>query len=392
MKTARAIGRFKSYGINILPPDINTSSFTFAPNVEQNSITYGLRGITRISNDIIKLIMSNRPYTSFNDFMVKNKTNKLQTINLIKSGAFDTIEGIPREEIMRNYLLSIADQKQRLTLQNMQMLINKELIPEEMSFYAKLFLFNKYLKTCKEGINYNLNQSAIDFISAHFDVDLIENGSYISQKTWDNIYKKAMEPMRIYLKDYKDEVLTALNNSLFNDVAEKYGSGNISKWEMDSISFYYHKHELAAAASNYDDFFELNEEPEVEYSFPGSNGQEVKVFKLHKIIGTVIDKNKLKNSISLLTPTGVVQVKIYKNQYAIYDKQISERGEDGKKHVIEKSWFTKGTMLMIQGIRRGTDFIPKKRKNSVYPVIAKILTVGEDGELTFQYERPTVEE
>ena len=47
---------------------------------------------------------------------------------------------------------------------------------------------------------------------------------------------------------------------------------------------------------------------------------------------------------------------------------------------------------MVQGIRRGTDFIPKKRKNSVYPVIAKILTVGEDGELTFQYERPTVEE
>lgn len=391
MKTARAIGRFKSYGINILPPDINTSSFTFAPNVEQNSITYGLRGITRISNDIIKLIMSNRPYTSFNDFMVKNKTNKLQTINLIKSGAFDTIEGIPREEIMRNYLLSIADQKQRLTLQNMQMLINKELIPEEMSFYAKLFLFNKYLKTCKEGINYNLNQSAIDFISAHFDVDLIENGSYISQKTWDNIYKKAMEPMRIYLKDYKDEVLTALNNSLFNDVAEKYGSGNISKWEMDSISFYYHKHELAAAASNYDDFFELNEEPEVEYSFPGSNGQEVKVFKLHKIIGTVIDKNKLKNSISLLTPTGVVQVKIYKNQYAIYDKQISERGEDGKKHVIEKSWFTKGTMLMVQGIRRGDNFIPKKKKNSLYPIISKITNVSEDGELTFQYERAEVE-
>ena len=40
-------------------------------------------------------------------------------------------------------------------------------------------------------------------------------------------------------------------------------------------------------------FFELNEEPEVEYSFPGSNGQEVKIFTLHKLNGTVIDKNKL---------------------------------------------------------------------------------------------------
>jgi DNA polymerase-3 subunit alpha len=118
-KIARAIGRFRSYGINILPPNVNTSSFTFTPNVEQNSITYGLRGITRISNDIIKMIMQNRPYTSFNDFMNKNHTTKLPTINLIKSGAFDDVEGIPREEIMENYLNSIADKKQ-INITNMQ--------------------------------------------------------------------------------------------------------------------------------------------------------------------------------------------------------------------------------------------------------------------------------
>ena len=58
-KTARAIGKFKNYGINILPPDINNSGFTFTPNVETNSITYGLRGITRIPNDLIKSIGRN---------------------------------------------------------------------------------------------------------------------------------------------------------------------------------------------------------------------------------------------------------------------------------------------------------------------------------------------
>ena len=137
---------------------------------------------------------------------------------------------------------------------------------------------------------------------------------------------------------------------------------------------------------------ELNEEPEVEYSFPGSNGQEVKIFKLHKLIGTVIDKNKLKNSISLLTPTGVVQVKIYKNQYAIYDKQISEKGEDGHKKVLEKSWLSRGTKLMIQGIRRGDAFIPRKKKNSLYPVISKIIDIDENGNLTFQFERLSPEE
>ena len=393
-KIGRAIGRFRSYGINILPPNVNTSGFTFTPNVKDNSITYGLRGISRISNDIIKTIMKNRPYSSFDDFMKKNNTNKLQTLNLIKSGAFDELEkSISRKEIMENYLLSITERKDRLTLQNMQMLINQNLIPASMDFYKKLFLFNKFLKTCKNGDFYDLNTQAINFISSNFDADLIDNGFQITQKVWDKTYDKAMNPMREYLKNNKIIILTELNNSLYQELADKYGSGSISKWEMDSISFYYHEHELAAAAEKYDNFFDMPEEPEIEYVFNDKKtGKEIKVPKLTKIIGTVIDKNKLKNTISLLTPTGVVQVKIYKNQYALYDKQLSEKDNEGKKHVIEKSWFSRGTLLMIQGIRRGDVFIPKKRSSSVYPVISKITTINSDGSLAFQTERLEVSE
>lgn len=389
-KMARAIGRFKSYGIDILPPDINKSSFTFTPNVETNSITYGLRGITRISNDIIKEIMRNRPYSSFDDFMEKNHTNKLQTLYLIKSGAFDNIENKPRQEILHHYFDSIADKKERLTLQNMQMLLNKELIPDDMTFYGKLFMFNKFLKTCKDGDNYSLNDAAINFISDNFDLDLTDNGRTISQKVWDAIYKKAMEPMRVYLKNNKEEMLKRLNDALYAEVAEKYGDGSISKWEMDSISCYFHEHELAAAADRYDDFFSLSEEPEIEYSFVNNSGQEVLVPKLHQIIGTVIDKNKLKNSISLLTPTGVVQVKIYKAQYSQFDKQISRVNDDGTKTIVERSWFSKGTKLLVQGIRRGDNFIPKKRKNSLFPVISKIIGMNDYGVLELQKERAEV--
>lgn len=390
-KIGRAIGKFRAYGINILPPDVNKSSFTFTPNVEDNSITYGLRGIARISNDLIKLIIQNRPYISFEDFMAKNRTTKLPTVNLIKSGAFDVIEGKPREEIMKKYLMSIADQKQRLTLQNMQMLINKKLIPDDMAFYARLFLFNKFLKGNKNDIYYDLNDAAISFIEKYFSLDYTIGGDKILQRTWDNLYKKSMEPMRDYLKAHNKEMLQALNDSLVQDMIDKYGQGNISKWEMESLSFYYHDHELEKVKNRYDDFFCLSEEPEVDYSFMNSNGQEVKVFKLHQIVGTVIDKNKLKNTISLLTPTGVVQVKIYKNQYSMFDKQISQLGDDGKKHVVEKSWFTRGTLLMVQGIRRGDTFVPKKRKTSVFPVISKINSISEDGELNFQFERAEVD-
>ena len=391
-RIASIIGKMGDYGIKVSPPDINQSSFTFTPVAKDNVILYGLRGITRVSTDKINEIMAMRPYESLKDFLMKIKVNKLQMINLIKSGAFDNIENISREEIMAKYIDMIADKKQRLTLQNMSMLIAKNQIPADMQFYAKLFSFNKFLKTCKDGIYYELNKAAINFIDNYFDIDIVEDGTRVLQKTWDNIYKKAMEPMRQYLKDNKEEALAKLNKALYDEIADKYADGNISKWEMDSISFYYHEHELAKAKNDFDDFFKLSEEPEIEYSFPGSNGQEIKVYKLFKIIGTVIDKDKNRNTVTLLTPTGVVNVKIYKNQYAIYDKQLSQRGDDGKKHVIEKSWFARGTKLMVQGIRRGNDFIPKKKKQSIYPIISKIINVDEYGNLTFQYERAEVEE
>ena len=391
-RIASIIGKMRNYGIKVSPPDINQSSFTFTPVAENNSILYGLRGITRISSDKINEIMMMRPYESLKDFLMKIKVNKVQMINLIKSGAFDNIENKPREEIMNYYIDSISDKKQRLTLQNMAMLIDKNLIPTEMQFYAKLFLFNKYLKTCKDGLYYNLNESAINFIDKNFNIDIVDDGVRVLQKTWDNVYKKGMDPMREYLKEHKDTMLKQLNDALYNEMAEKYAVGNISKWEMDSISFYYHEHELQKAANGYDDFFKLSEEPEIEYSFIGNGGQEVRIYKLFKIIGTVIDKDKIRNTVTLLTPTGVVNVKIYKNQYALYDKQISQRGDDGKKHVLEASWFARGTKLMIQGIRRGGDFIPKKKKQSIYPIISKIIDIDEYGNLTFQYDRVEVDE
>ena len=389
-RIASIIGKLGNYGIKVSPPDINRSSYTFTPVVKDNTILYGLRGIARISGEKINEIIMGRPYSSLNDFLCKNKLNKIQITNLIKSGAFDEIEGKPREKIMENYIESIADKKERLTLQNMQMLINKELIPDNMTFYGKLFLFNKFLKTCKDDEYYQLNDSAISFIDKNFGLDSTIDGTKILQRTWDNIYKKAMDPMRAYLKEHKEEMLEKLNKALYDEVANKYAFGNLSKWEMESLSFYSHEHELEDYKNNFDDFFNLPEEPEIEYAFtPKNSDREIKIYKIHTIIGTVIDKNKLKNTVTLLTPTGVVNVKIYKNQYAIYDKQISEKDSDGHKHVIESSWFKRGTLLRIQGIRRGMDFIPKKVKSSSFPIIMKITGKNSYG-LTYQAERAEV--
>ena len=391
-KVATAIGRFNNYGIKVAPPNINDSSYTFTPVVERNEILYGLRGITRLSTSIIREIMEMRPFDSSEDFLERVKVNKIQMTNLIKCGAFDEMMKIPREKIMEKYIDLIADKKQRLTLQNMQMLINYNLIPEEMNFGKKVFLFNKFLKQQKKVEYYQLNDAAINFIADNFSVDILRNGTELSAAKWELIYQKAMDPMRMYLKAHKDEMLKALNDALYKEVYDKYALGSISHWEMEAVSFYSHSHELAESQYLYDDFFSLPEEPEIDYSFISKDGNEVRIYKLRKIIGTVIDKSKMKNTVTLLTPTGVVNVKIYKNQYAGFDKQLSQKGADGKKHVIEKSWFSRGSLLMVQGIRRGSDFIPKKRKDSFYPVISKITNVHDDGTLEFQTERAVIEE
>ena len=391
-KVATAIGRFNNYGIRVAPPNINDSSYTFTPVVERNEILYGLRGITRLSTSTIKEIMDMRPFDSLEDFLERVKVNKIQMTNLIKCGAFDEMMQMPREEIMKKYIELVCDKKQRVTLQNMQMLINYDLIPEELDLCRKTFLFNKFLKQQKKVEYYELNEAAINFIANNFTANALSNGTQISAARWELIYQKAMDPMRAYIKNHKEELLEKLNNALYNEVFEKYATGTISHWEMESVSFYSHDHELSESQYLYDDFFKLPEEPEVDYTFQSKDGNEVKIYRLRKIIGTVIDKSKMKNTVTLLTPTGVVNVKIYKNQYAGFDKQLSERGADGKKHIVERSWFARGSLLMIQGIRRGQDFIPKKRKDSFYPIISKIVGIHDDGTLEFQTERVEINE
>jgi DNA polymerase-3 subunit alpha len=85
---------------------------------------------------------------------------------------------------------------------------------------------------------------------------------------------------------------------------------------------------------------------------------------LHKICGTCIAKNKTKSTVTILTTTGVVEVKFRKEYFTLFDKQISVRGEDGVKHVVEKSWFNRGNMIVVMGIRSGDNFIAKKYATS----------------------------
>ena len=396
-KIATAIGKMRMSGISVEPPDINKSTYTFSPDMDANIIRYGISGITKVGEEIVKQIIENRPYTSLPDFLSKVKVNKAQMINLIKSGAFDSFGD--RVQLMHEYVDMISDTKKRITLQNMKMLIDFGLIPDKYDLQRRVFNFNKYLKKMKKGTTYyGFDNIAFNFYSNSFDIDLCtpaddtESGFQIKQTTWDNIYKKQMDIIRPYIKEHNEELLNAVNTRLTEDVWNKYCLGSLSKWEMDSVSFYSHEHELANAdLSLYGivDFFELGEQPEVERIIP-IKGKQVPIFRLVRIAGTVLDRDKAKKTVSLLTLNGVVTVKIFGGVFEQYDKQISVKGADGKKHIIEKSIFTRGNKIIITGIRQEDAFVAKTYSRTPYHKVEQIIGL-EGPHLVIKSERTEVE-
>ena len=397
-KIATAIGKIKSSGVDVAPPDINKSSFTFYPDVESNTIRYGLSGITKVGEELVKAIMDGRPYSSVADLTNRVKINKAQVVNLIKSGAFDSFGD--RVQIMRQYINSVSDTKQRITLQNMKMLIDFGLIPDKYDLQRRVYNFNKYLKKNKFGTYYALDNIAFGFYEKHFDMDNLipneetESGFAIKQTTWDKIYQGHMDKIRPWVKENAATLLEQVNERLTRDTWNKYCQGNLSKWEMDAVSFYSHEHELAnvnTKAYEITDFNDIPENPVVERIIP-IKGRQIPIFKLWRIAGTVIDRDKSKKTVTLLTTNGVVTVKIFGPIFTHYDKQISQRGADGKKHVVEASWFKRGTKIIITGLKQSDGFLAKKYTKTPYSLVEKITSISEDGLLEIQKERMGVED
>ena len=398
-KIAAAIGKMKAQGVSITLPDINKSRYTFYPDVELNTIRYGMSGITRIGEDLIKTIMANRPYESIEDFLGKVKINKPQMVNLIKAGAFDFLGD--RKDIALEYIKAVSDTKKRVTLQNMRMLIDFGLIPDEYDLQRRVYNFNKYLKKMKlDATYYGLDNIALNFFDKHFDIDNLyptdktESGLIIKQTVWDKIYQKHMDIIRPFVKKNSEQLLGAMNNRIISDNWNKYFSGSISKWEMDAISCYFHEHELAAtkiARYNIKNFGKLPEQPEIAFMYE-KKGQNIPIFEITRICGTVLDKDKNKNLVTLLTTDGVVEVKLYGPVFNNYNKQISVKNEiTGKKTVIEKSWLSRGNKIIVTGMRRESMFIAKKYKNTPYHLVELITEIAEDGSIKTVGERADVE-
>ena len=113
----------------------------------------------------------------------------------------------------------------------------------------------------------------------------------------------------------------------------------------------------------------------------------------HTIVGTVLGRNKTRHTVTLLTESGIVNVKMEAGKFSFYDKQISVPNEQGGKTIVERSWFTRGNILMVHGIRRGDVFRAKVyRGTSFAHSINLVSKVYEDGYLMLEEERYRIDD
>ena len=391
-KIAKAVGNIINRGIDMSLIDINKSGYMFEPDVVSDSIIYGMKALNGVGGEIIQQIIAGRPYASLQDFQNKVKCNKTVMVSLIKSGAFDSFG--QREDIMRQYIWSVCEPKKRITLQNFNGLMERGLIPESLDFQKRLFVFNKALKAnCKIDKYFKLPDNYYEFYEEFFDVDLVsifDGFLVIEQTVWKKQYDKGMDAARTYFKQHQDELLNKLNDSLFQEMWDKYATGSLSDWEMDSLGFYYHDHPLKnidKAMYNISEYNYLSEVPAVDYKFK-RNGIDIPIFKTLRIVGTVIAKDDNKSNISILTnESGVVTVKFSRDYYAKYNRRISEVQIDGTKKVKEQGWFTRGTKVMLNGFRRGNMFFTKAYKKTNSHQLYKITQINDDGTIEFTNKR-----
>lgn len=398
----KAIYKMKQSNIEVYPPSINDSEDDFTPRESDNTILFGLTGISGINRDIARQIISNRPYVSFKDFYTKNSyqgslVTASKFVAMIKAGCFDDFDP-NRINIMKRYVMLSSPKEEKVTLANLSEAIKigakipKNLIrPYNFKKYvcSKNFFYGNHPKFKSKKL-YWLDEKANIFFEKYCISQLKEDKDYfysndltiIVDKSLDKLFESSIEQLKEYIstEDFIKEYNRLL---LVYKYKELCPIEDVNHWSFEATSFYhYGQHELDSVnllKYNIEHFAEIPESPEfIERTVRGRTWRQ---YVLHQITGTVIDRNDNNHLVSFLTVDNeVINVKFGDEEYAFYKQQISELNENGTKTVIDPSWLKRGSCLIITGYRNGeSDFRVKNYKSSIYPhKVQKIINIDND--------------
>lgn len=409
-KLASALDKFSNI-CKIELPDINKSKLGFMPNVENNSILYGLKGITKVTEPVINEIVMHRPFKSLDDFLqkvTKRIITKDKVINLIKCGAFNALEGKTTEELLKYYITKICDMKKNLTMQNANMLIDLYLLPKDLAYNMDTYKLTKELRRHRDSNKFWYLADSLDIPLNKVDIwrqifkdsdiegkELVIDGEphkVIDANKWDAFYEKQMVAIRNYITQNKVDLLNKLNHRLFTMEYQKYCGGNELQWELDSMNFYFRGHPLAKvikqlpiAVNKVSDIVEGAQD-----GFFFIKGKQIPRMKLYTLAGTVIDKDTTKGLVTIQCPSGVVSLKIYKDLFATLAATVGDIDANGDKEIEQTGFFDKGNHLLVTGIQRGATFVPKVYKSTGRKAILRIV-LDEEGDFVEFEEKQDAE-
>lgn len=387
-KVATSVCQAKNSGVFFNPIDINQADKGFTPNAQDNIIIAGLKGISGVNNEFAEKIIANRPYSSIGDFIDKTQPLKTQMLSLIKAGAFDEFNP-NRKEVMIYYINRIVKEenvlKDKLTGANLDKIKAMNILPQEYLIYIRYYNFNKYITDKqfvykKEGRKTYLIAKDIGFtfFEQYYISDMTENQDYFYTKegivfnktVYNKIYKARLEKLITYINTSKflEKYNSAFLSQKFYEIWDKYCEGTEKDWEFDSYNYYIGDHALKNVNMqkyNISAFKDLPEKPIIEEEFE-YKGRTCYRYNLSRICGVVLDNDRTKHTITLLTNKDeVIKVKYYAGQFINYNTPIVEI-VDGKKVTRDKSWLTRGTLLVLVGYRNDDMFIPKTYARSIY--------------------------
>lgn len=400
-KIAGSVYKAKENGIAVAPPPVNHAEMSFGVDEANNTILFGLGGISSINAEIAQQIISNRPYASFRDFYTRNSyqgtlITPSKFIQLIKAGCFD--EFCPnRMRVMQAYFALSTPRKQTLTTANLAelqrigcKLPNVLTMPLAFKKYvcSKQFLYGNHPKFKSKKI-YWLDERALVFFDSMCRSQLEENVDWwydeegrtlVVDKSLDKLFKHVTEELKAYIN--QPEFLKMYNEqSIKARMRDKLPNMNVNHWSFEALSYYSNEHELAcidADRYNITTFDKLPTEPIFVTKKYGK--REWRQYQLSRIMGTVIARNDAHSTITVLdSNNNVVQARFDNHSYPFYKAQFSEQHADGTKTVMDTSWFTRGQGLVLTGYRSEDTFRVKSYKNSIFPhKLQKILTINED--------------
>lgn len=191
----------KDDGIIVTPPDVNVSGHKFTPDVEKNTIAYGLDLVKGLGKEAINVVIANRPYTSYKDFINRSAMSiqKNHMNVLIKSGLFRNLIDKNKEYQAKLYFSRRFDERKeekkpisKVNKTHIKLLLDEGLIsPKDQNdkeLCLKKFNLNRKSQSWNEYKEMYFNGTEADYemetLNAFLTIDPFEN---VVIPDWDNV-------------------------------------------------------------------------------------------------------------------------------------------------------------------------------------------------------------